>query len=58
MDELNRARAREILDMELKIAFQGNDRNTAWVLLRYAEAIEVISKEEYKYLNKAIRCLD
>ena len=44
--------------MELKIAFQGNDRDTAWVLMRYAEAIEVISKEEYKYLNKAIRCLD
>ena len=58
MDELNRARAREILDMELKIAFQGNDRDTAWVLMRYAEAIEVISKEENKYLNKAIRCLD
>ena len=58
MDELNRARAREILDMELKIAFQGNDRDTAWVLMRYAEAIEVSSKEEYKYLNKAIRCLD
>ena len=58
MDELNRARAREILDMELKIAFQGNDRDTALVLMRYAEAIEVISKEENKYLNKAIRCLD
>lgn len=58
MQEYDREWAREFLDMELKIAFQGNDRNTAWVLLRYAEAIEVISKEEYKYLNKAIRCLD
>lgn len=58
MQEYDREWARELLDMELKIAFQGNDRNTAWVLLRYAEAIEVISKEEYKYLNKAIRCLD
>lgn len=58
MDELNRARAREILDMELKIAFQGNDRDTAWILLRYAEAIDAISREEYKYLCKASRCLD
>ena len=58
MERIDRDLAREILDMELKIAFQGNDRDTAWVLLRYAEAIEVISKEEYKYLNKAIRCLD
>ena len=58
MQEYDREWARELLDMEFKIAFQGNDRNTAWVLLRYADAIEVISKEEYKYLNKAIRCLD
>ena len=58
MDELNRARAREILDMELKIAFQGNDSDTAWILLRYAEAIDAISREEYKYLCKASRCLD
>lgn len=58
MERIDRDWAREILDMELKIAFQGNDRDTAWVLMRYAEAIEVISKEEYKYLNKAIRCLD
>ena len=58
MERIDRDWAREILDMELKIAFRGNDRDTAWVLMRYAEAIEVISKEEYKYLNKAIRCLD
>lgn len=58
MERIDRDWAREILDMELKIAFRGNDRDTAWVLLKYAEAIEVISKEEYKYLNKAIRCLD
>lgn len=44
--------------MELKITFQGNDRDTAWVLLIYAEAIEVLSKEEYKYLCKALLCLD
>lgn len=58
MQEYDREWARELLDMELKIAFQGNDRDTAWVLLRYAEAIEVLSKEEYKYLCKALRCLD
>lgn len=58
MQGYDRGWAREILDMELKIAFQGNDRDTAWVLLRYAEAIEVLSKEEYQYLSKAIRCLD
>ena len=58
MERIDRDLAREILDMELKIAFQGNDRDTAWVLLRYAEAIDVISREEYKYLCKAIRYLD
>ena len=58
MERIDRDLAREILDMELKIAFQGNDRDTAWILLRYAEAIDVISREEYKYLCKAIRYLD
>lgn len=58
MEQINRKLAREILDIELKITFEKNDLYTAWVLLRYAEAIEVISKEEYRYLDKAIQCLD
>ena len=58
MERIDRDWAREILDMELKIAFQGNDRDTARILLRYAEAIDAISREEYKYLCKASRCLD
>lgn len=58
MEQINKKQAREVLDIELKIAFKGNDLYTAWVLLRYAEAIGAISKEEYKYLDKAIQCLD
>ena len=57
MDQINRKQAREVLDIELKIAIQGNDTYTAWALLKYAYMIEVISKEEYEYLDKAIRCL-
>ena len=33
MERIDRDWAREILDMELKIAFKGNDRDTAWIWL-------------------------
>lgn len=57
MGQINRKQAREVLDIELKLAFKWNEAVIAWALLRYAEAIEVLSKEEYEYLNKAIQCL-
>ena len=57
MEQIDKKWARKVLDNELLWAFELNKWQVASSLLRYAMAIEVISHEEYKYLNKAIECL-
>lgn len=58
MEQIDRDWAREILDSELYFAFARNKWEVAYVLLSYAKTIDVIDKEEHKYLSKAIRCLN
>ena len=57
MEQIDKKWAREILDNELLWAFELNKWQVASTLLRYAMAIEAISYEEYKCLNKANECL-
>ena len=58
MTKAEREKMREILDQELTYVIKKNDWMAAWVLLNYAMRTEIISKEEYEWLDAATDCLE
>lgn len=58
LGQFDRDAARGILDTDLRVAFVANNWSIAFGVLLYGLEAGIISKKEYVYLCKAIRCLE
>lgn len=57
MTKEERRKMRKILDEELTFGFKKNEWFMSWALIWFALRVEVISEEEYKWLDAAAECL-